>query len=340
MLEDTYNLPCLTNPASMKHRSFSTFIASLLCLFAGTVAAHAAEYYQTKSLAPAIERAEQYASQVGAERVLVVLDIDNTLLAMDSELGSDQWFNWQEYLQEHEPQSPHLVARDFPGLLEVQGLLFTAGHMHPPEQEMPAQLAKLQQQGIATMALTSRGDEYRAATTRELKRAGYDLAKSAPRIRLFDQQGPANYETCARFTPYYTDEPDKYGLTTGEVTAFHLSDHPRQVSYGDGVMMCSGQHKGAMMLVLLHLMEQQYDAVVFVDDTEKHVMRVYDALARRGVDVAAYHYTHEEGRVDRFTYGDKSSVTKQWQQILDIIGPFPEEQSPSETLPQEAAAAN
>ena len=39
------------------------------------------------------------------EHVLLVLDIDNTLLAMNQDLGSDQWFEWQRYLLDHEPRS-------------------------------------------------------------------------------------------------------------------------------------------------------------------------------------------------------------------------------------------
>ena len=48
---------------------------------------------------------EQFADQFGPEHVLLVLDIDNTLLAMNNDLGSDQWFEWQKYLLENEPKS-------------------------------------------------------------------------------------------------------------------------------------------------------------------------------------------------------------------------------------------
>ena len=57
----------------------------------------------------------------GAANVLVVLDIDNTLLATDQDLGGDAWFNWQAGLLKSEPKSEHLVAKSFGGLLRVQG---------------------------------------------------------------------------------------------------------------------------------------------------------------------------------------------------------------------------
>ncbi len=51
------------------------------------------------------------AKTYGPEQMLVVLDIDNTLLAMEQDLGSDQWYYWQEDLEAENPCSPLLVGR-------------------------------------------------------------------------------------------------------------------------------------------------------------------------------------------------------------------------------------
>ena len=101
--------------------------------------ANAAGIRTIDTFGPVVDKVEAYATEYGGDRVLLVADIDNTLLAMDRQLGSDQWFQWQEHLLEHEPQSPYLVADDFSGLLEVQGLLFATTRMHPPEPEQPRQ---------------------------------------------------------------------------------------------------------------------------------------------------------------------------------------------------------
>lgn len=279
----------------------------------------ASDFRETESFAPVVEQTQLYAKQFEAERVLVVMDIDNTLLAMDRDLGSDQWFEWQEYLLDHEPDSPHLVGENFGELLEVQGLLFAAHRMHPPEPELTKQVKQLQSLGVDTMVLTSRGDEYRASTLRELKRAGYDFTNSAPRISLFERNGNQPYETGSRFIPYNVDTPAAFGLTSHEVKVFHLPDEPREVSYADGVLMTSGQHKGAMMLMFMHLAGKPYDAVVYVDDHGRHVSRVFDALARRGLEITTFHYTHEAARVKQFAYGDKEKVTREWRAIDALL---------------------
>ena len=304
----------------MTHHLVCRSVLALLGFAATAYYSYASDFRETDTFAPIVERARSYVEQYGRGNVLFVVDIDNTLLAMDRDLGSDQWFEWQEYLLEHEPESPHLVADNFSDLLDVQGILFATGSMHPPEAEQPEQIAAIQEMGLDTLVLTSRGDDFRAATLRELKRVGYDFGPTSPAIRLFEANGNGRYETCSRFAPYDINHPKRYGLQPEEVEVFGLSDEPRQISYGDGVLMIAGQHKGAMLLVFLHLLDHEYDAVLYVDDHGRHVSRVYDALVRRGIEVTTYHYTHEDARVDRFAYGDKSCVTRQWECIAEAIG--------------------
>lgn len=303
----------------MSYRLKFSCAVVFLALLTVAVDCHASDFRETSAFSAVFEQARRYADRYGGQNVLLVVDIDNTLLAMNGQLGSDQWFEWQEYLLEHQPQSPHLVADDFAGLLEAQGILFATTGMHPPEPEQPAQVAAMQQLGLDTVVLTSRGDEFRAATIRELKLAGYDFAETSPSICLFANNGHGNDETCSRFTPYRTNAPTAYGLRSTEVERFNLSDDPRQVSYGDGVLMTAGQHKGAMLLIFLHLVENNYDAVLYVDDHGRHVSRVYDALLHRGIEVTAFHYTHEEPRVRAFAYGDKSQVTREWRRIANAL---------------------
>lgn len=289
------------------------------CIAVFASIAAASEYRECDTFAPVVERVIEYSKEFGGDRVLVVMDIDNTLLAMDRDLGSDQWFEWQEYLLDAEPNSPQLVAKDFPKLLEAQGLLFAAYPMHPPEPGLPAQVAAMQLLDVDTLVLTSRGDDFRASTLRELKRAGYDFSKSSPAIRLFEQRGDKRYETGSRFVPYVFDSLEDFGLTEHDAELYSLPVEPREVSYADGVLMTSGQHKGAMMLMFLHLAPRDYDAVVYVDDHVRHVSRVYDALVRRGVEITTFRYSHEDDRVKQFAYGDKSDVTRQWHAIEDLL---------------------
>lgn len=306
----------------MNSRIFSHHccVFAVLAIYAICSEAPASDFRQCEVFAPVVKQAKRYASRFGGKNVLAVMDIDNTLLAMDRDLGSDQWFEWQEYLLENEPNSAHLVASDMPGLLRVQGLLFASTTMHPPEPDQPSHVAAIQDLEVDTVVLTSRGDDFRPSTQRELQRAGYNIAKSAPSISLFQRSGNGPQVTCSRFLPYKYESPTRpFGLMPRELELFDLSKKPREVSYGDGVMMTAGQHKGAMLLVLLHLIEKQYSAIVFVDDHGRHVSRVYDALVRRGIEVTTFHYTHEDSRVERFAYGDKGQVTREWRRIERVL---------------------
>jgi hypothetical protein len=271
--------------------------------------AGASELRPTKEFADVAAAADRYVEKYGAEHVLLVLDIDNTIMAMNQDLGSDHWFEWQNYLLTNEPDSPFLVADTFPGLLEVQGIIYNLGHMHPPEPLQPALVAGLQKRGVSTIVLTSRGPEYRVATERELKRCGYDLAATA--LPVHDVPGGS-------YLAYDPARPEEDGLTADELKTFKLEE-PRPVSYENGIFMTAGQHKGIMLLTLMHHTNRDIKAVVYVDDNVRHVGNVFSAAVDRNLEISSFQYQHEEVRVQRFQYGDKGDVTRRWHQLRDTI---------------------
>jgi hypothetical protein len=295
-------------PAMPAHRLFSPLV-TLLAVGWLSAAAAASEFRETEQFADAVAAVEGYAAQYGAENVWLVLDIDNTLLAMQSDLGSDQWFEWQEYLVFNEPESPELAAKDFDGLLEVQGLLFMLGKMRTPEADLPALLKKTQDDGVATFVITSRGEAFRAATERELTAAGYNIADHAPAMSKAPQ---------GEFMPYELSCIEDYGIRPEEAKAFGLKD-AKPVSLEGGIMMTSGQHKGAMLLAALKLADHPPKAIVYVDDHARHVHRIYDAMSRHDIECTALQYKAEDKNVARFRYCDKSDVTAKWRRLESAL---------------------
>jgi hypothetical protein len=287
-------------------RGCAAAVFVFVCASAGALASHIAD---TDDFADVASAAMDYADEVDPERVLLVLDIDNTLLAMNHDLGSDQWFEWQKYLIEREPRSKLRVADSFEGLLDAQGLLYNLGRMHPPQPNLPALVARLQGMGIWTVVLTARGDEFRVATERELGRNGYDFEESALPVR--DVPG-------GRYLPYDLDNPKSDGLTKKEVVALKLGE-PREISYANGIMMTAGQSKGAMLLTLLHRADVDIDAIVYDDDNIRHVAYVFAAIAGRGEEITAFHYTRENEAVKRFQYGSKKDVTRRWRKLGRVL---------------------
>jgi hypothetical protein len=298
------------------------------CAFVAVVvsisAASASELRVTKDFADAAAAVDRYVEKYGAEHVLLALDIDNTVMSMDHDLGSDHWFEWQRYLLENEPESPLLVARTFDGLLRVQGILYKLGHMHPPQPDLPDIIAAAQDRGIATILLTSRGPEFRGPTQRELDRCGYNFAATALPVRGVPD---------GTYLAYDPNDPEPDGLTAAEIVTFKLPP-PKPVSYANGLFMTAGQHKGIMLLTLLKDATRNIKAVVYVDDNVRHVGNVFSAAVDRGIDVASFHYQREDRRVQRFNYSDKRDVDKQWKRIQRTMAGSTEAKTPLKATPR------
>ncbi len=235
---------------------------------------------------------------------------------MNQDLGSDQWFTWQSGLLSSDPQASQLAADSFPGLLQAQALLFSLSDMHPPQSSQPESLKAIQAQGIATMAHTSRGPDVRDVTVRELNDSSYAFATHT----INPQVGFAG-----NYLPYNLDRIEDSGLTRAEALAWLGKNGkispPREVSFNEGVYMTAGQHKGAMLRMLLHKSGnvERIRAIVFIDDTPKNIKAVREAFENfKDIKVATFHYTHEDENVRLFNEnadGRKNLAAKQWRKL-------------------------
>src|SRR3989338_4686482 len=96
-----------------------------------------------------------------AKNVLIVFDIDNTLLTMEKELGSEEWFDWQEKILNDEAQKAHRVGDNFQALLFATGLIFENGSMKCAEGEITKIVFhNLQKSRHKILLLTSRDYSY------------------------------------------------------------------------------------------------------------------------------------------------------------------------------------
>jgi hypothetical protein len=267
------------------------------------VALVASQIEATNDFADVAKAAERYIEKYGAEHVLMALDIDGTIMSMDSDLGTDHWFEWQNYLLKNEPHSPFLVSKTFPGLLHAQQILYERGHMHPTQRDQPKLIDQLQKRGLNAILVTSREPEARAFAERELTRCGYDFATKAL---------PVNELPNGTYLAYDPAHPEKSGLTAEELARFKLGS-PRPVSYANGIFMIAGQHKGIMLMTLLRRSKRDIKAIVYVDDNVRHIGSVFTAAGAHGIEIAAFHYQHEDMRVQRFQYGDKNTINAAWQ---------------------------
>jgi hypothetical protein len=247
-------------------------------------------------------------SRNGSDNVLVAFDFDNVLLAMDQDLGSDQWFDWQAGLLVNHPESPYLVAKDFAGLLRVQGIFFYLSRMHPPESQLPSLVKEIQDKGCKTIVLTARGPEYRDDTEEELAMNGYNFNSSSLEIQ----------EKRGRFTPYDLASPEAGGLTKELIEKLKLGP-AKEVSYSEGIFMVTGQHRGAMLRTLLKRSQRAFKVIVHVEDELVHSIQMKEGFEGLSVDVAIGEYTRERGRMEFFKNSTKEIVQRQWLGLKSAI---------------------
>ncbi len=224
-----------------------------------------APYVVTSDLGDAVHAA--LAAKAKGRRVIAVFDIDNTLLTMPQDLGSDTWFNWQK------AERPG----DFDGVLSDSDLLLTLGHMVPTQTDTGALIQSLQAAHIPVYALSARSPGLRGSTEAALGTAHIDLS-GAPECGA---------PLCTRRGQLY-DTQIRVALRRQHMPA--PSQPFRPVTVSDGVMMVSGQDKGVMLHLLLASLKGRYDDVVFVDDTQANIDAVEAAAPTMPAAVHAYSY--------------------------------------------------
>ena len=237
---------------------------------------------QIYSMQPILDEAIKSGKEYDNQNVLVLFDVDNTLLASKNLLGSDQWFTWREdVLKEDDEMS------NFGCLLKAQRILFERGSMRTTSSDVVRVVKSLQKQGFKVAVLTSRGPEMQSVTLRDLYKAGLEFSESSP-IGWFEDSSnrPIRYE---------------YGvfLTSG---------------LNKGVM--------ADLLIRKTGLARSVKKVIFVDDKTKHVCRVQKAMENSGKKVSSFHYPLEDKYVAPVVNRDEETLNmlrSDWSSFYDDL---------------------
>jgi len=196
-------------------------------------------------------------NQNGASNILIVLDIDNTILTSSTDLGGDIWYQWQRGKLNIKPTDDQKVECLFEDSI---GLLYELGTTELTDSIIPNLISNWQEKEIPVFALTSRSPKYRAATERELNRREIDFTKTALR-------------------------PEGENLPTYR---YKLKN---EMSYMQGIMMTSGMNKGEMLQHILEKTDKNFESIIFVDDSEKNVYNLERQFKNSGMDLTVFHYT-------------------------------------------------
>lgn len=269
-----------------------------------------AKIYSTKTLKDVESKALELGKKLGVKNVLVVFDIDNTIMTMPQDLGSDQWFSWlYDDCIKQKNVGGHCLTKDMGELLDIQGQIFSLSNMLPTEHITTSVVKNLQKKGHSVILLTSRGPEFRSVTQRSLRQNDMWFESSA-----IGEGSPGTYY------PYDVKKASKYGLTQEDISKANLKEKGRPVSYMNGIYMTAGQHKGAMLKLLLHKTKKQFKAIVFADDHSKHTTRMEDIFGKTKI-LAAYRYGAIDENVKAFNESQerKEKATQDWNKLRTAI---------------------
>ncbi|MCK4870866.1 MAG: DUF2608 domain-containing protein [Gammaproteobacteria bacterium] len=245
----------------------------------------ASQQLETKSFKDVVAMAQKLGQKYGNNNVLLVFDVDNTLLTSNQVFGSMRWWLWQVGLLREHPKSSQLVAHSMLGLMHIQNVFFLMGHLHPTSKDVPHIVNKLQKDNFRAIVLSARNPQWYDVTQRELVANNmYFTAKALPLKHASD------------------------GI-------FFIQDKKmrRLVSYADGIMLTNGFNKGEVLKALLKKTQVKLRAIIFVDNTPRNTVDVFNAFKNSDIDVVTFRYGREDAKVKGFAKKDEVQATRQWR---------------------------
>jgi hypothetical protein len=241
-------------------------------------------------------------------RTLIVFDIDNTLLASDTDLGSEQWFEWQKTLMKNPGFDYGQIRESWDSFFLFVDRLNSTLKMHPVDPAWVNIVKDLQKKHYRVIVETSRSWKTQLGTERQFQENGFDFSNSAISKASVNLQSGL-----LKFTGQ-----EVIDLKLGEV---------RPTSFEKGVYYTEGQHKGAFLRKLLVDLNQDsnFKDIVFIDNdyANKHIVGMEQMFARFSdkITVHNFKYVAENEKMDCFIEEtDKDPVILEAIQWIGHLG--------------------
>ncbi|MES2614830.1 MAG: DUF2608 domain-containing protein [Bdellovibrionota bacterium] len=255
----------------------------------------------TSDMNDIIRRTHHEEKLTSSSHILMAFDIDNTLLTTQPgfDLGTTQWWDWQNDLINNDKSSPFLVATNFNELIQINNFIIPLMQTKKIDENIDVQIKREQSHGVKVIALTSRDTGLFPATEKQLVNNNINLKSEWS--RELETQGP--------FVP-----PN--------------FDFTRPLLYTNGIFMTTGQNKGIVLQYILNqfllVTKAQPQVIIFIDDSQKNIDNVNAAFKNiNNIRLFTYRYSKEEERVNNFANNknqEKETAQKQWISIKSIQG--------------------
>jgi hypothetical protein len=257
-------------------------------------AAAAAPITTITEMEPAFAKARAAAAAHGASRVLLVFDLDSTLLRNSRQ----------------EPDIAGLRDSDPDQFRAVERAIMYLSRLVPMEPDLAARVAAVQASGVDVLILTARGADMRDMTLRELAANGFGTFRAPecgpPLCRKRGIVPAADVLAAAR-----------RAMGAAALTALGF-DRGRDITVADGVVTAAGLDKGVLLRTLLSSFPRRYTTLIFVDDAQKNVDHAARAAPGARETFAIFHY-RGPARPVADDPRDKATVTADWQAATAAI---------------------
>lgn len=194
--------------------------------------------------------------------VLVLFDIDNTLIAPATEIASDQWFDaclgWCHAKGLTPEQAVKYVRPVWISLLKK-------ATMQPVESQAVTLVGDLISKHVPVIAVTFRTIQLHELTAQQLHGVGIDFSTSMLAKKTFVLN---DGESCIRFE--------------------------------QGVLFCNGTDKGLAVAQFLDQLQLTPRIIVCVDDKEHHIRSVAKVVQQRGCSFVGLRYSFLDNKVKNF----------------------------------------
>lgn len=242
-----------------------TLIALPLCL--------TAEIYEIQS----IEELYDFLPDDPDPDLLIIFDIDNTLIEPVQELGTDQWFysRLKDHLHNGHDGRAALdkAIREWTAVLNISKMKLV-------ESAAEVIVRDLQKSGYHVMGMTTRGLGMATLTIEQLQHLGIDLSLHAPHEEDF--------------------------LMRNEGT----------ILYRKGILFTSGTHKGEALHRFFDTIDYPAMDVMFINDKLNHLTPVEEMCLREEIGFYGLRYGKTDERVKNFNRDIADVQFKHFGKIL------------------------
>jgi len=195
------------------------------------------------------------------DNVLIILDIDDTLLVPVQTLGTDVWFRDRINVHQREGMAfENAIAKT---IIEWEAIRHLT-KVKIVEEGIEKNIQAMQKNNVHIMGLTTQSLTLTTCTTQQLLSLGINLFNTAP-------------------------SRENYYFMNGQ-----------GVLYTQGILFTNGTDKGKALFSYLDHIGYLPKFIVFINDKETHLKEVEKEVLPRAVEFIGLRYSYSDSRVDSY----------------------------------------